>query len=92
MALRIEAITETPTFCFLWCGAGQGLEWGRHCLKKWCGTQRARIARPRLAATLHLTPVLTLTSPATSTLTFNLHPHLTLPSPHPTLTSPYTSP
>ena len=40
MALRIEAITETPSFCFLWCGAGQGLEWGRHCLKKWCGTLR----------------------------------------------------
>jgi N6-adenosine-specific RNA methylase IME4 len=35
MSLRIEAITETPSFCFLWCGTGQGLEWGRHCLKKW---------------------------------------------------------
>ena len=35
MALRIEAITETPSFCFLWCGTGQGLDWGRHCLKKW---------------------------------------------------------
>ena len=62
-------------------------------------TQRARIARPRLAATLHLTPVLTLTSPSTSTLTFNLYPHLTLPSPHPTPrpdrpphTSPYPHP
>ena len=58
-------------------------------------TQRARIARPRLAATLHLTPVLTLTSPATSILTFNLHAHLTLPSPHPTPRPdrpPHTSP
>ena len=35
MALRIEAITETPSFCFIWCGTGQGLDWGRHCLKKW---------------------------------------------------------
>ena len=46
MALRIEAITETPSFCFLWCGAGQGLEWGRHCLKKWCGTLRIAHSAP----------------------------------------------
>ena len=36
MGLRLELITDTPSFCFLWCGTGQGLEWGRHCLKKWC--------------------------------------------------------
>ena len=35
MNLRIDAITDTPSFCFLWCGAGVGLTWGRAMLRKW---------------------------------------------------------
>ena len=35
MNLRVEAIAETPSFCFLWCGSGAGLTWGRACLRKW---------------------------------------------------------
>ncbi|CAK9223059.1 unnamed protein product [Sphagnum troendelagicum] len=33
--LRIEAIADTPAFIFLWVGDAEGLEQGRHCLKKW---------------------------------------------------------
>ncbi|KAF2315591.1 hypothetical protein GH714_040103 [Hevea brasiliensis] len=33
--LKIEAITDTPSFIFLWVGDGVGLEQGRQCLKKW---------------------------------------------------------
>ncbi|KAG8380522.1 hypothetical protein BUALT_Bualt06G0024400 [Buddleja alternifolia] len=35
MNLKIEAITDTPSFIFLWVGDGVGLEQGRQCLKKW---------------------------------------------------------
>ncbi|KZV24263.1 methyltransferase-like protein 1 [Dorcoceras hygrometricum] len=35
MNLKIEAIADTPSFIFLWVGAGVGLEQGRQCLKKW---------------------------------------------------------
>ncbi|CAI7781821.1 unnamed protein product, partial [Closterium sp. NIES-54] len=35
MALRIEAIADTPSFVFLWVGDAEGLEYGRMCLKKW---------------------------------------------------------
>ncbi|KZV37387.1 methyltransferase-like protein 1 [Dorcoceras hygrometricum] len=35
MNLKIEAITDTPSFIFLWVGDGAGLEQGRQCLKKW---------------------------------------------------------
>jgi N6-adenosine-specific RNA methylase IME4 len=35
MALQIEAITDTPSFVFLWCGSAEGLDAGRHCLQKW---------------------------------------------------------
>ncbi|MEW5306945.1 MAG: hypothetical protein WDW36_009373 [Sanguina aurantia] len=36
MALEIEAIAENPSVLFLWCGSGEeGLDAGRHCLKKW---------------------------------------------------------
>ena len=78
MSLRIEAITDTPSFCFLWCGTGQGLEWGRHCLKKWCATRGLRFAASAAQPQPHLT--LTLTSPSP-------HPHhsplTTQPSPLP---------
>lgn len=35
MGLEIEAIADTPSFVFLWCGSAEGLDAGRHCLKKW---------------------------------------------------------
>ena len=35
MALQIEKITDTPSFCFLWSGSGVSLQWGRACLRKW---------------------------------------------------------
>uniref|UniRef100_A0A1J3HSW4 Methyltransferase-like protein 1 n=1 Tax=Noccaea caerulescens TaxID=107243 RepID=A0A1J3HSW4_NOCCA len=35
MNLKIEAISDTPSFVFLWVGDGVGLEQGRQCLKKW---------------------------------------------------------
>ncbi len=35
MALEIDKIVDTPSFCFLWAGAGVSLQWGRACLKKW---------------------------------------------------------
>eukprot|EP00798_Chlamydomonas_sp_ICE-L_P014419 gene14419-20424_t len=35
MALEIEKIADTPSFVFLWCGNAEGLDAGRHCLKKW---------------------------------------------------------
>eukprot|EP00879_Flechtneria_rotunda_P026459 GHRR01028212.1.p2 GENE.GHRR01028212.1~~GHRR01028212.1.p2 ORF type:complete len:259 (+),score=66.68 GHRR01028212.1:600-1376(+) len=34
-ALDIDAIADTPSFVFLWCGSAEGLDAGRHCLKKW---------------------------------------------------------
>ena len=33
--LQIDAISESPSFVFLWCGTGISLEWGRHFLQKW---------------------------------------------------------
>ncbi|KAL3700933.1 hypothetical protein R1sor_018955 [Riccia sorocarpa] len=33
--LRIEAISDTPAFIFLWVGDAEGLDQGRLCLKKW---------------------------------------------------------
>ncbi|GAQ87453.1 Methyltransferase [Klebsormidium nitens] len=33
--LKIEALADTPSFVFLWVGDGEGLDLGRHCLKKW---------------------------------------------------------
>jgi len=33
--LRIDAIADTPSFCFLWSGSGVSLQWGRACLRKW---------------------------------------------------------
>ncbi|KAL2650612.1 hypothetical protein R1flu_018740 [Riccia fluitans] len=33
--LRIEAISDTPAFIFLWVGDAEGLDHGRLCLKKW---------------------------------------------------------
>ena len=33
--LRIDLICDTPSFCFLWAGAGVSLAWGRQCLRKW---------------------------------------------------------
>ena len=35
MNLRIDAIADTPSFCFLWSGSGVSLQWGRACLRKW---------------------------------------------------------
>eukprot|EP00200_Dunaliella_tertiolecta_P017592 CAMPEP_0202411586 /NCGR_PEP_ID=MMETSP1128-20130828/22327_1 /ASSEMBLY_ACC=CAM_ASM_000463 /TAXON_ID=3047 /ORGANISM="Dunaliella tertiolecta, Strain CCMP1320" /LENGTH=547 /DNA_ID=CAMNT_0049017321 /DNA_START=280 /DNA_END=1923 /DNA_ORIENTATION=- len=35
MNLEIENIADSPSFVFLWCGAAEGLEAGRHCLNKW---------------------------------------------------------
>ncbi|CAL8465627.1 g5163 [Coccomyxa elongata] len=35
MKLEIENIVDTPSFLFLWCGSAEGLDAGRHCLKKW---------------------------------------------------------
>ncbi|EIE18381.1 hypothetical protein COCSUDRAFT_20697, partial [Coccomyxa subellipsoidea C-169] len=35
MKLEIEAIVDVPSFVFLWCGSAEGLDAGRHCLKKW---------------------------------------------------------
>ncbi|KAL1507424.1 hypothetical protein AB1Y20_015998 [Prymnesium parvum] len=35
MNLRIDAISDTPSFCFLWSGSGVSLQWGRACLRKW---------------------------------------------------------
>ncbi|CAM6105360.1 unnamed protein product [Calypogeia fissa] len=34
-SLRIEAISDTPSFIFLWVGDAEGLDQGRLCLKKW---------------------------------------------------------
>ena len=31
----MEEVTEAPSFVFLWCGSGEGLEHGRRCLDKW---------------------------------------------------------
>eukprot|EP00775_Hariotina_reticulata_P013793 gene13793-13914_t len=33
--LDIDAIADTPSFVFLWCGSAEGLDAGRHCLRKW---------------------------------------------------------
>ena len=46
MNLRIEAITETPSFCFLWSGSGVSLQWGRACLRKWGFRRRERLSHP----------------------------------------------
>lgn len=35
MSLRVDAIADTPSFCFLWSGSGVSLQWGRACLRKW---------------------------------------------------------
>ena len=35
MGLRVDLICDTPSFCFLWAGAGVSLQWGRACLRKW---------------------------------------------------------
>lgn len=35
MDLRIDAVSETASFCFLWSGSGASLQWGRACLRKW---------------------------------------------------------
>jgi hypothetical protein len=35
MSVNIEAITETPSFLFLWVGSAEGLTAGRALLKKW---------------------------------------------------------
>ncbi|KAF6245562.1 MT-A70-domain-containing protein [Scenedesmus sp. NREL 46B-D3] len=34
-ALDIGAVAEVPSFVFLWCGSAEGLDAGRHCLRKW---------------------------------------------------------
>ncbi len=44
-ALEIEAISDTPCFLFLWCGAEEGLEAGRVCMQVrgrggWCARRR----------------------------------------------------
>ncbi|WIA36475.1 hypothetical protein OEZ86_007775 [Tetradesmus obliquus] len=39
-ALDIGAVAEVPSFVFLWCGSAEGLDAGRHCLRKW-GYKRA---------------------------------------------------
>jgi N6-adenosine-specific RNA methylase IME4 len=32
---QVEEVSDTPSFVFLWCGSGEGLEHGRRCLDKW---------------------------------------------------------
>ncbi|KAK9828073.1 hypothetical protein WJX81_008698 [Elliptochloris bilobata] len=34
-ALELENVMDTPSFIFLWCGSAEGLDAGRHCLRKW---------------------------------------------------------
>ncbi|KAG2496477.1 hypothetical protein HYH03_005303 [Edaphochlamys debaryana] len=60
-ALELEAISDTPCFLFLWCGAEEGLEAGRVCMQKWgfrrcedicwIKTNREGSKRPYLKAT-----------------------------------------
>jgi N6-adenosine-specific RNA methylase IME4 len=33
--VQLEEVAATPSFVFLWCGSGEGLEHGRRCLDKW---------------------------------------------------------
>ncbi|CAH1794747.1 unnamed protein product [Owenia fusiformis] len=35
MGLEIEKIAAQRSFIWIWCGHGEGLDWGRKCLKKW---------------------------------------------------------
>ncbi len=46
----MEAIADTPSFVFLWCGSAEGLDAGRHILKKW-GFRCAAGPRPTQSPT-----------------------------------------
>ncbi|XP_065826406.1 N6-adenosine-methyltransferase non-catalytic subunit-like [Oscarella lobularis] len=35
LKLEVENIGSPRSFVFIWCGAAEGLDWGRKCLRKW---------------------------------------------------------
>lgn len=41
-ALDVASISDTPSFCFLWCGSAEGVTEGRACLAKW-GFRRTEV-------------------------------------------------